>query len=385
MPREAVNGVVRRHMKHSDALVSIIIPTYNYAQFLPGTLESVLSQKRVNLEVIVVDDGSTDETQHILEDFQAKSHGRLHVLHQNKQGLSAARNAGINLAHGEFLVFLDADDILLQDALASQCDMLFAYSDLHMTVCRSFFFENTDSHGIPIRTGQWRLFCRDLDIHLCHFNIAPPHAFMIRRSLIDLAGGFDTGLTACEDHDFWFRAISLHAKLVANPKAAVAYRRHQTSMSSNTDNQRRHDAILHERIGRHLEGNIHFPLKGRLEGLAAHIAGCLATTERTKEILPEVSEKLRTIAGSTADMLLRESPSSMRCPETLLYLLRRAFMFLWAPIKRNEQWAAELRDCLRQVFHDRCPGPELHLDDRRLLVEESARRLTVSGAHLPAV
>jgi glycosyltransferase involved in cell wall biosynthesis len=94
--------------KRLDGLVSVIIPTYNYARFLPEALESAQSQQGVDLEVIVVDDGSTDETQDVLSMYQSGLQGNLRVLHQDNQGLSAARNAGINLARGEFLVFLDA-------------------------------------------------------------------------------------------------------------------------------------------------------------------------------------------------------------------------------------------------------------------------------------
>ena len=197
----------------SSHLVSVIIPAYNYAHFLPFALESALSQKRVELEIIVVDDGSTDDTSGVLEYYQSRNPHRMRVLCQNNQGLSAARNAGLDISNGEYLVFLDADDMLLQNALASQRDMFCAHPDLDMVVCRSFFFEHIDSFGNPIHCGQWRLFLQDLDVHLCHFNIAPPHAFMIRYSLIDQVGHFDIGLKACEDHDLWFRAISQQAKL----------------------------------------------------------------------------------------------------------------------------------------------------------------------------
>lgn len=376
MFREIVNRVAMQKIKQSKPLVSVIIPTFNYAHFLPIALESTLSQKEVPFEIIVVDDGSTDETCSVLNEYRSRVQSGLHILHQGNTGLSAARNAGIMKARGEFLVFLDADDILPENTLASQLDVLRSFPDLQMVVCRNFFFENTDSDGKLVRTGQWRLFNRDLDIHLCHFNIAPPHAFMTRRCVIDRIGGFDTRLKACEDHDFWFRAIAQKLNIAVNPKTEVAYRRHPDSMSCDTGNQWRHDAIMHERIGDHLEANPWFPEGGRLEGLMAHIAGCLTTAVRLEETNPKLHERMVTLAMSARNMLRCELPSTKRCPDTLLYFLRRIYCLLSRLLQNNKPWVQKMDQCLRQIFGEKCPRTGLQIDDYQRLAEVVANRMT---------
>jgi hypothetical protein len=96
---------------------SIIIPAYNYAHFLPRALLSVLSQDENNYEIIVVDDGSTDDTKGVAESFRANASDRIKYIHQANSGPGAARNRGINRSIGEYLIFLDADDRLLPGAL----------------------------------------------------------------------------------------------------------------------------------------------------------------------------------------------------------------------------------------------------------------------------
>jgi glycosyltransferase involved in cell wall biosynthesis len=100
-----------------EVLISVIIPTYNYARLLPRALDSVLAQQAADVELIVVDDGSSDDTAELLAQY-ATRHRRLRVIHQANAGAAAARNHGIREAHGAYALLLDADDELLPDALA---------------------------------------------------------------------------------------------------------------------------------------------------------------------------------------------------------------------------------------------------------------------------
>ena len=95
-----------------NPLVSVIVPSYNHASFLIESLNSVISQTHKNLEIIVVDDGSKDNTRHLVSNF---NDNRIKYIWQHNQGLSAARNKGINVANGSLIVFLDADDRLLSN------------------------------------------------------------------------------------------------------------------------------------------------------------------------------------------------------------------------------------------------------------------------------
>jgi glycosyltransferase involved in cell wall biosynthesis len=327
-----------------DPQVSIIIPAYNYAPFLPKTLQSALAQPRELCEVVVVDDGSTDDTPQILDRFAT----RVRVLAQANRGLSAARNAGIAAARGRWLLFLDADDLLFPGAVRSQLDILEGTGETGLAVCRSVFFEACDPCGVPVPCGEWRLFRQDLDAHLCHFNIAPPHGFLVRCEAVIRAGGFDTGLCACEDYDLWFRLAAAGARVVPNPAVCAAYRRHPGSMSRDLGRQYAHDAMLHHRVADVLL-DADFPPGGRLEGLLGCLAGCLLTASRLEGLRPGSSAGLPGLAGDLAKRL-NDAALSRRPTETAAYFaLRLAWTRRGLP-PSLEALAAGARDVLERFF-----------------------------------
>lgn len=363
-------------MKHSER-ISVIIPTFNYARFLPSAIRSVLAQD-VACEVLVVDDGSTDDTRAALEAFA----GRITVRHQENKGLPAARNAGIARAKGSWLVFLDADDVLCPGVLSSQLRCLRAAPGKAMAVCRSIFFERLDEpdgSGAPVPSGEWRLFRHDLDAHLCHFNIAPPHAFMVHRADVEKAGGFDPELRACEDHDLWFRLALAGSLPLANPEGLVAYRRHAGSMSRDLERQRAHDALLHHRIADALLREDPRRVPG---GLLACLTGCLWTHGRLQDSRPDLAEDLLGRIGEIRERLAEfagRDASSLpaRRPETDAYFLLRILValqrsFQARPGHTGGELAESLRELLRRLFpeqaraHEALPLPALQTALERL-------------------
>jgi len=170
--------------------VSVIIPTYNYRQFVLDAIESALSQSVSDLEIIVVDDGSTDDTSNVIGPYK----NRIKYIYQKNAGLSEARNTGIANSTGEFMQFLDADDILGKDSIHYQLKCFKHNPDVHMAICRNKLFEKTGPDGKPVTFGSWNLFRGNLDLHLYYLNIAPPHAFLFRREAILETGWFDPQL-----------------------------------------------------------------------------------------------------------------------------------------------------------------------------------------------
>ena len=179
------------------AAVSVIIPTYNRAGRLEKAVESVLTQKFRDFELIVVDDGSQDHTQKIL-----KNYPKARVLSQKRQGVSAARNHGVKAGSGELIAFLDSDDLWLPAKLNVQVD--FFNANPEALICqtgetwirRGKRVNPKNRHQKP--SGQ--VFERSLE--LC---LVSPSAVMMRRSLFNAMGGFDESLPACEDYDLWLR------------------------------------------------------------------------------------------------------------------------------------------------------------------------------------
>ena len=181
-----------------NPLVSVIIPTHNRGWVLSEAIDSVLAQDFQDYELIVVDDGSTDDTREILDTY-----GRdIIVLHQTNKGVSAARNQGIAQAGGQLLAFLDSDDIWLPRKLSQQVDFFKLHPDAVINQTEEIWIRNDvrvnpkDRHRKP--SGM--IFERSLG--LC---LVSPSAVMIKKTLFDAVGVFDENLPACEDYDLWLR------------------------------------------------------------------------------------------------------------------------------------------------------------------------------------
>jgi glycosyltransferase involved in cell wall biosynthesis len=207
-------------------MISVVIPTYNRATMVAEAVESVLRQEMDGVEVIVVDDGSNDDTRESLAPFLS----HIRYTYQERTGVSAARNAGIGLAHGEWLAFLDSDDLWLPQKLARQTEYLHRHPELR--ICQT--------EEVWIRDGQrWNPkryhkkpcgHCFDALLERC---LVSPSAVMLHRELLEEVGEFDVNLPACEDYDMWLRIGWRHA-IGLVPEALVIKRGgHPNQLSAN--------------------------------------------------------------------------------------------------------------------------------------------------------
>lgn len=183
----------------SPPVVSVVIPTYNRADLLPSALDSVLAQTHPHLEVLVVDDGSTDDTLRVLEGYGE----RIAVVRQDNAGPSAARNHGIRKTTGAFVAFLDSDDVWLPDKLARQLEVFAAHPDTGMVGggCRYMDAEGNDLGGVTRCPHVIPL--EDFQI----FTALPGSASnaVIRRKALEEVGLFDDTLQRAEDRELWMR------------------------------------------------------------------------------------------------------------------------------------------------------------------------------------
>lgn len=179
--------------------VSIIIPTYNHGRFVAQAVESALAQTYPDLEVIVVDDGSTDHTQAILSSYGA----RIHTITQENRGVSAARNAGILAARGGYFVFLDADDLVPPNKLALQVPVLRARPDWGLVYSSYQHVDESAAHVLrESRANKQGYLLKDL---LCRTLFFPLGAALVRRECLDRVGLFDESCPAAADIDMWTR------------------------------------------------------------------------------------------------------------------------------------------------------------------------------------
>lgn len=275
-------------MTSTPCLISVIIPCYNYGRFLPDAVNSVLGQKKDGLavEIIVVDDGSTDDTAAVAQGLGSS----IQYIYQKNQGPSAARNSGIRVARGDYLVFLDADDLLTAGTLASHIENFAAHPELDVSVCLSLqIFENEDG---KTASYLWPLKCAHLDMHLCHSNISPIHTFMLRANAAQELGFFDPGLQACEDQDYWLRCAALGKRIGPNPEGLVIYRKHNGSLSDSRTQQLAYDAAIRFKISMLLENKADFPQAGKFYGWLAQAAGTLGSAYGLSQSAPDFARKL---------------------------------------------------------------------------------------------
>jgi glycosyltransferase involved in cell wall biosynthesis len=186
--------------------VAVVIPAYNAERFIRQTIESVLAQTLSNVEVIVIDDGSTDGTQAVLDTF---SDPRLTVLRQENRGVSAARNTGLAIARAPYIFFLDADDILLRNALYRMAKIL--DENPQRVACFAHHVRITEA-GRELSTRsylRWKKFPADNTLrHLAAKNFISG-AICIRTDSARAVQGFNTALKLGEDWEFWCRVAVL--------------------------------------------------------------------------------------------------------------------------------------------------------------------------------
>ena len=181
--------------------VSVVIPTYNRGWILKEAVDSVLAQDFADFELIVVDDGSTDNTQKILDTF-----GRdIIVIHQSNQGVSAARNRGIAESRAQLIAFLDSDDLWLPQKLTRQVAFFRSNPDALIAQTEETWVRSGVRVNPKKRHHKFSGVIFEPSLALC---LVSPSAVMIRKPLFDIVGVFDESLLACEDYDLWLRISS---------------------------------------------------------------------------------------------------------------------------------------------------------------------------------
>jgi len=181
--------------------VSVIIPTYNRADLLPRAIKSVLSQTFQDFELIIVDDGSTDNTKEIVKSFQNKDE-RIKYVYQDNQGESGARNTGLRESQGEYIAFLDSDDEWLPEKLEKQLE-LFQHSDkknLGFVSCNALIKE-----GDRAREYKIPRYRKNFEELLKGNFICSPSSVIIKNKVFNSVGGFDKKLKMGPDWDMWIR------------------------------------------------------------------------------------------------------------------------------------------------------------------------------------
>jgi glycosyltransferase involved in cell wall biosynthesis len=208
----------------TSPLVSIIVPSYNAAPWLAQTLESALAQTHPTREIIVVDDGSTDSSLELARGFETRG---VRVFAEPNRGASAARNLGLRHARGDFIQFLDADDLLAPDKISRQLERLSREPAGTVASAAWARFHADPVEARFVTEPAWRDFPTPIDFQLLHFNegwMMPPIAWLTPQAVIAKAGPWDERLSLNDDGEYFCRVLLASAGIAFCADARCFYR-----------------------------------------------------------------------------------------------------------------------------------------------------------------
>ncbi len=206
-------------------LVSVIIPTYNRKNLLPRALQSVLNQSFTDFELIVVDDGSTDGTSELADQFPKIRLLRSELNH----GVSHARNRGVAASCAKWTAFLDSDDVWATRKLEQQIKWLDAHPHFKILQSNEIWIRNGKRVNPPATHKKFQGDLFEAGLERCMIT---PSSVIMERSLFDETGGFDESFKACEDYDLWLRICCHHEVGLLQKELLTRYGGHEDQLSS---------------------------------------------------------------------------------------------------------------------------------------------------------
>jgi glycosyltransferase involved in cell wall biosynthesis len=298
-------------------VISVIIPAYNAERTILETIQSVLTQSFSDFELIVINDGSTDKTLSLVSSI---TDPRLKVFSYSNGGLSVARNRGIERSTGQFISFLDADDLWTSDKL--ECQLLALQASSKAGAAYSWTC-NMSAAGDSFYPGCSVSYNGDVYSKLLVRNfIASGSNCLIRREAIDSAGTFDPSLRSYEDWDYWLR-IAPHWLFVVVPKYQILYRQSLGAMSSKIDVMQEYGLIVIEKAFQSAPNSLK-SLKRKCLGMNYHyLAGMCLANVNEQENWRKAGEKLWKATYY--------HPRIFFTKETQFYLLKWLFLRIFSP------------------------------------------------------
>ena len=238
-------GIYKMLIDNNKKSVSVIIPTYNPQEHLIYTIKSALKQTYNNIEILIVDDGSVIDTYALIHPYL--SSGKVKYIQRENAGTAAARNTGIINSTGEYVAFLDHDDIWLPEKIAEQVDVLERNPSCGLTYCNFQVLEDETGNLVdPDRKGEsgWMY-----DKFLSRSYITTASQIMVRRSCFNKIGIFDESLEIVDDYDIYLK-ISRFFEIKHDDKVMTYWRSHKSNASKNYERTQVARIKLKERVRR---------------------------------------------------------------------------------------------------------------------------------------
>jgi glycosyltransferase involved in cell wall biosynthesis len=229
------------------AKVSVIIPTHNRAQSIGRSIDSVLNQSYRDFEIIVVDDGSTDNTRDVLSAFG----NHIKYIRQDNKGPSSARNVGINASKGEFIAFLDSDDYYMKPNLEIKISFLESNPEIGWVYSDWSYVDDEDNDiekgSLKFKYSEKKLYGNIFEELLKSRNFISPCTVVVRKSILEDIGHFDPLIPSQEEYDLWLR-ISLKYPVYYIGKVLVGVTLHSASLSKNFTKWAQGNSIIADKL-----------------------------------------------------------------------------------------------------------------------------------------
>lgn len=207
----------------STPLISVIMPAFNAGNYIASALRSILHETNLNLDIIVIDDGSTDNTPDIVHSM-ALSNPAIRLIGGPHAGVSRARNLGLASVNEQtqYITFLDSDDLNAPGRITRQLEIMQQDADLDCVIGLIQLFETADEEQCVPLPGSRTMTVKGVSLSAALFS----------KRLFDRLGGFDEEMPNCEDTDFYLRMLESHSPYLTEDKVAIMYRRHNTNMTN---------------------------------------------------------------------------------------------------------------------------------------------------------
>lgn len=225
-----------------EKLVSVIIPTFDRAWALKTAIDSVLAQTYTPIEIIVINDGSTDNTLDILAGYGNK----IQVLDQDNRGVSAARNLGIKHSRGQYIALLDSDDAWEPDKISCQISFFDQHPEALICQTEEIWIRNGRRVNPKVKHKKPSGMIFEPSLHLC---LVSPSAVMIHKKLFELKGGFDENYPVCEDYDLWLRISSDYPIFLIDKPCTIKNGGHEDQLSAHHSQDKYRIASIVNLIG----------------------------------------------------------------------------------------------------------------------------------------
>lgn len=215
----------------STPRVSIVMPAFNAERLIAETIQSVQTQTFENWELLVVDDGCTDGTSQVVETFSADP--RIRLLRQKNGGVASARNTALKSARGEWIAFLDADDVWCKDKLSEQIKAVEQQPKTNLVFTNYYLWDGERDLELRFKSGK-KFPCCDFERRLIFFNLFGMSSVLVRRDALERVGEFDQQVAPAEDWDLWLRLADDGLQAVGIDKPLLRYRLWSGNASKNS-------------------------------------------------------------------------------------------------------------------------------------------------------